>query len=67
MSIITIRELLTKGAHFKWLKIHDDALAKIKAMITDPLILRHFDKDLTPIIYTDLSYVDLGWPLIEFS
>ena len=69
MSILTlpIRELLTKGSHFKWLKIHEDALDKIKAMITGPLILRHFDKDLTPIVYSDSSYIGLGWALIQFA
>ena len=42
-------------------------LQKSKKIISGPLILKHFDPDLTPIVYSDSSYLGLGFALIQFS
>ncbi|XP_053395664.1 uncharacterized protein K02A2.6-like [Mercenaria mercenaria] len=55
-----LHQLLTKNAKWKWTKACQDAVAKVKEMITSDLVLINYDPDLPIILACDASSFGIG-------
>ncbi|XP_053400415.1 uncharacterized protein K02A2.6-like [Mercenaria mercenaria] len=55
-----LHQLLTKNAKWKWTKACQDAVTKVKEMITSDLVLINYDPDLPIILACDASSFGIG-------
>lgn len=61
-----LRELIKKGNEFRWEEhIHGKALEEIQQILSEPLVLRFFDPDVTPVLQCDASMNGLGACLLQ--
>ena len=50
-----MRDLLGKGKVFQWLQEHDKEFGKVKSVLSDKLLTKHFDPSLPVHLLTDAS------------
>ena len=61
-----LRELTHAKVHFRWLPAHSDDFARMKEILTGPLLVRHFDPEKITTLITDASRLyGLGFVLLQ--
>ena len=60
-----LNELLRKNVAWTWGAAQEEAVAKIKAILTSDLVLRSFNPDWKTQVVTDASRVGLGFALMQ--
>ena len=61
-----MRELLRKGKVFRWLQDHEAEFDKVKSILSETLLTRHFDPSLPVQLLTDASrQLGLGYAICE--
>ena len=61
-----MRDLLGKGKVFRWLQEHEEEFVRVKSVLSDKLLTRHFDPIIPVQLLTDaLRQHGLGYTLYQ--
>lgn len=60
-----LRQLTRDDADFTWEKVHDEALAQIKRLVTSTPVLKYYDPETELVLQGDASETGLGAALMQ--
>lgn len=60
-----LRQLTQDDVDFAWAKVHDEAFAQIKRLMTSPPVLKYYDPEAKLVFQCDASKTRLGAALMQ--